>query len=120
MIRELRRQLENRGFLEVETPTLWPEVGGAAARPFETKAHALDLAMRMRISPELFLKVRVGRADGTRASGEADAAACVLVRMHTLGSGWWWAALTAFLMSASSSATKVRSVAKRNDTRTRA
>ena len=49
--------MDNRGFMEVETPTLWPEIGGAAARPFETKAHALNLDMRMRISPELFLKV---------------------------------------------------------------
>ena len=67
VLRELRRQLEQRRFVEVETPTLWPDIGGAAARPFETRAHALDMTMRMRISPELFLKV--GRRRGWGARG---------------------------------------------------
>jgi lysyl-tRNA synthetase, class II len=57
VVRALREQLEQRGFTEVETPSLWPQTGGAAARPFETHANALGLPMRLRISPELFLKV---------------------------------------------------------------
>ena len=46
-----------RGFTEVETPTLSGSVGGALARPFTTRATALDEALHLRISPELYLKV---------------------------------------------------------------
>jgi len=56
IIRRLRRFLEDKGFLEVETPMLQPMPGGAAAKPFETFYAALDSPMFMRIAPELYLK----------------------------------------------------------------
>jgi len=52
----VRRFLESRGYLEVETPMLQSLAGGAAARPFVTKMNALDINLFMRIAPELYLK----------------------------------------------------------------
>jgi lysyl-tRNA synthetase class 2 len=52
----MRRVLEARGYLEVETPMLQALAGGAAARPFVTKMNALDINLFMRIAPELYLK----------------------------------------------------------------
>ncbi|MBL8888318.1 MAG: lysine--tRNA ligase [Phycisphaerales bacterium] len=56
IVGQLRRFLESRGYLEVETPMLQSLAGGAAARPFVTKMNALDINLFMRIAPELYLK----------------------------------------------------------------
>ncbi|MFB6241255.1 MAG: lysine--tRNA ligase [Candidatus Nanosalina sp.] len=56
IISELRRFLEDDGFMEVETPTIQPVYGGANAEPFETHVNDRDMDAYLRISPELYLK----------------------------------------------------------------
>ncbi|MCR5440904.1 MAG: lysine--tRNA ligase [Lachnospiraceae bacterium] len=56
ILKEIRNFLDGRNFMEVETPTLVSNAGGAAARPFETHYNALDEDVKLRISLELYLK----------------------------------------------------------------
>ena len=64
VVAALRAFLDGQGFLEVETPMMQAMAGGAMARPFVTHHNALDMALYMRIAPELFLKrLTVGGVD---------------------------------------------------------
>ena len=56
IIRGIRRFMESKGFMEVETPMLQPLAGGASANPFKTFYEAINSTMFMRIAPELYLK----------------------------------------------------------------
>jgi lysyl-tRNA synthetase class 2 len=56
IVSTMRRWLDDRGFLEIETPVLQTEAGGADARPFTTHHNALDLPLTLRIATELHLK----------------------------------------------------------------
>jgi len=65
MYRSMRDYLDDKGYLEVETPILQPLYGGAAARPFKTHHNTLDMTLYMRIANELYLKrLIVGGYDG--------------------------------------------------------
>jgi lysyl-tRNA synthetase class 2 len=56
IVTRIRRELDEQGFMEVETPMLQALAGGAAARPFRTHMNALDIDLFLRIAPELYLK----------------------------------------------------------------
>ncbi len=65
MVNAMRNYLNNKGYLEVETPILQPLYGGAAARPFKTHHNTLDMTLYLRIANELYLKrLIVGGFDG--------------------------------------------------------
>jgi len=70
IITAIRRKLDEKGFMEVETPILHPILGGAAARPFKTHHNALDMPFYLRIAPELYLKrLIVGGFEGVYEIG---------------------------------------------------
>lgn len=65
LVNSMREYLNDRGYLEVETPILQPLYGGAAARPFKTHHNTLDMTLYLRIANELYLKrLIVGGFDG--------------------------------------------------------
>jgi lysyl-tRNA synthetase, class II len=79
ILAEMRRFIDAKGFFEIETPTLLHVAGGAAARPFRTHSHALDLPLDLRIATELNLPQRRHRRDAQPRVHHARAVRCLLV-----------------------------------------
>ena len=74
VLRALRAELDDRGFVEFEGPILQSVAGGANAKPFTTFHEALDVEMKLRISLELYLKrMLVGGSNGSTRSGATSA-----------------------------------------------
>jgi lysyl-tRNA synthetase class 2 len=74
IIEIIRKFMQERDFLEVETPMMQPMAGGAAARPFVTYHNALDMDFYLRIAPELYLKRLLvgGWSASTRSTGTSE------------------------------------------------
>ena len=71
LVQAMRNYLNDKGYLEVETPVLQPIYGGAAARPFKTHHNTLDMTLYLRIANELYLKrLIVGGFDGVYEIGK--------------------------------------------------